>query len=126
MNQPLAQSAPDPYATHTFDRLIATHEGGELNADLSKKLNETVAFLENFVQTHGGKPEASLGVSFKIKKDGQMIQINAEVSEKLPKEPRNSGMYFADAKNRLTKRDPKQIEMFTDVSRPAAAPVSIG
>lgn len=123
MNQPA--NTPDPYATHTFSRLVATHEGGDLDNDLTDKLTSAIAHLENYVQNHGGKPEAVLGVTFKIKKDGQHMHIVADVTDKLPKEPRSGGVYFADSKNRLTKRDPKQIEMFTDVNRAPAPAVTL-
>lgn len=116
MNTAPATSAPDPYVAPTFDRLIAMHENGDLNAELSDMLRETLAGLSNYVLDHGGKPEAEITVKFKFKLDGGNISAQAKIDDKQPVPPRGSSFYFLTANNQLTKRDPKQIDMFKDVN----------
>jgi hypothetical protein len=113
-------------ALQTFDQFVAAQENGDLNHDLSEMLRETVATLNNFVQDHGGKPKASITIKLGFLLDGGIVHCEAEIDNKLPKAPRNGSIYFSTADNKLSRRDPRQHEMFQDVNqRAAGAPVTV-
>lgn len=124
-SNPSPAAAADPTAATDFAKFLALHEGGELNNELTDLQREMNAHLSNYVLSHGGKPEAELSLKIKFKLDGGIMHATAVIDQKLPKEPRNTSIYFIDSANRLTKRDPKQTDMFRDVGGVPRAAVNL-
>lgn len=103
---------------YNFSQLIGAHEDGALNADLSTKLTEAIAALNQQFIDHGGKPCASITLKINLKLDSGAIEIVAATSETLPKESRGKTIYWSTAGNLLTRKNPRQQELpFRDVAK---------
>ena len=108
---------PDNFEIHNFSQLIAQHEDGALNADLSNKLRDIIASLNQQFIDHGGKPTASLTVKLGFKLDSHCVEVTVNATESLPKEARGKTIYWSTSGNMLTRSNPRQQELpFRDVS----------
>lgn len=92
-------------------QLLAIHESGDLNHELSEAQTDVVAYLNQLVMDQGGKPSASITLTLNYKLDSGLMEITAGVTVKKPKRARAKGVYFCTPNNKLSKRDPRQLEM---------------
>ena len=98
-------------------QLLAVHEAGDANHEASELYQELIARLNNHVQEHGGKPSGSITITLNFKLDSGMMEITANVAAKMPKRIRSKNVYYCTPDNKLSKRDPRQLEMpFRDVN----------
>ncbi len=94
--------------------LLGMLESGDLNAELSIKLTET---LEKLLELSNDRPNVTYkgGVSLKLNlavKNG-MVEINAEIPPPtLPKLPRKASVYWVIEGGRLSTEHPQQHDMF--------------
>lgn len=92
-------------------QLLALHEMGDVNHEATELYREVIARLNQHVADHGGKPSGELNIKFKFKLDSGMMEITADVTAKMPKRQRMKNVYFCTANNKLSRRDPRQLEM---------------
>lgn len=105
--------------------LLGMLESGDLNAELSTKLTET---LEKLLELSNDRPNVTYkgGVSLKLNLavKNSMVEINAEIPPPtLPKLPRKASVYWVIEGGRLSTEHPQQHDMFPgpreiDRSRP--------
>ncbi|TSD89101.1 hypothetical protein FFK22_008970 [Mycobacterium sp. KBS0706] len=108
----MSDTAPEPGEITSFATFIAQLEDGDLNADLSKLLQEIGAALSNHAIEHGGKPTARLSVGLAITLDSGVFQIKATKKVTLPDPPRRQTIMYGTASNRFSVRNPRQSELF--------------
>lgn len=102
-----------------ISQLLAMHESGDLNHEISELQHEMIAKLNQHVMDNGGKPSGSITITLNYKLDSGLMEITANVGSKMPKRIRAKGVYFCTADNKLSKRDPRQIELpLRDVNAP--------
>ena len=108
----------DPNALRTFSRLIAVHERGALDEELTKAISEITAELEDHYASYRGEPSAVLGLKLKFIREKNVITVSATVSKTLPVAPRAKAIYYAtEASDGLTTKDPMQPDLpLRDVS----------
>jgi hypothetical protein len=97
----------------TFSEFVAGLEYGELNQQLSEKLRDIAAFLQNHLHdTGGGKAKAKLTVTFDfVLKDG-LFEIVCDHKTKLPEVARPRSVAWATPDNFFAWQDPRQLTMF--------------
>jgi len=94
--------------------LIGMLEGGELNVDLTQKLDETLAELgtlsdDNPKVAHKG----SLTLKLDFSVANGMVTINADIATKTPKRTRRSTAYWITDSGKLSTEHPQQHDMFS-------------
>lgn len=109
----------------SFSRLVAIHEAGALDQDLTEKLTKAIAEVESHFAEFRGAPKASLSVKFTFLKEDEVLKVYAEVKESLPARPRAKRVYYATPDNNLTQTNPRQHEMFGAPREVASAPTEV-
>lgn len=94
----------------TFLELLQSHRRGEILARADELLEELV---EAVAET-GEKGELTIKLPFKVNKAGQ-IEITPEIAIKKPRPSMATGIYFASDDNRLTRRDPRQMDIEDEI-----------
>jgi hypothetical protein len=99
--------------------IIGMLEGGEVSADLSKEITETLAAMR---ERAGSKGKVSGSVSLKIKFDmeGNTTSISVDIESKRPKPQRGNSFYWVLDDGSLSTEHPQQMNMFAG-PRDAAA-----
>lgn len=101
----------DMLAAQSFDRLIALHEDGNLNHDLSEWMREAVANVSNHYDEYRGKPSAKVSVEISITCEEGVLVVVAKPKVSMPQPPRPKRIYYATEGNALTPNNPKQLRM---------------
>lgn len=111
----------DPNEVRTFSRLIAMHERGNLDEELTKAIGEITGELEEHYNSYRGEPKASLTLKLNFVREKNVITVSATVDKKLPPAPRAKAIYYATASSDgLTTKDPHQPDLpLRDVSQPS-------
>lgn len=108
----MSDQPPEPGEITSFATFIAQLEDGDLNADLSKMLQDVGAGLANHAIEHGGKPTARISIGLAITLDSGVFQIKATKKVTLPDPPRRQTIMYGTASNRFSVRNPRQAELF--------------
>lgn len=95
-----------------FLEFLQTFRRGDLLAEADGKLAELVEALA----LHHGSGSLTLKFAFKVNKAGQ-IEIQPDVITKKPVRALGTGIYFASDENRLTRRDPNQMDIEDEIAR---------
>lgn len=95
-----------------FLEFLQTFRRGELLADGDQKLSELVESI-NLTQ---GAGSLALILKLKMNKAGQ-IEIIPSVKITKPTRTLGTGIYFASDEGRLTRRDPKQMDIEDEIER---------
>jgi hypothetical protein len=95
-----------------FLEFLQTFRRGELLAEGDAKLTELVEALA----IQKGNGSLTLKLSFKTNKAGQ-IEIVPDMVIKKPARALGTGIYFASDDNRLTRRDPNQMDIEDEIER---------
>ncbi len=102
-----------------FNTLIPQLETGRLNDELTEAIQRCTSEISDACADRGVKHKASLTLTLTFTMDAKdkLVEIEAALTEKLPKAPRGrAGIYFLDAHNKLTKENPRQMQMFDEVA----------
>lgn len=108
-----------PHDLRSFDRLLATVERGNLNAELSDLMQKVVEEIENHYQAYRGNPKAEITLKFKFERKGganlksgtPAIAVQASIASKMPVPPRDEELLFATPDNFLSKKDHTQPDL---------------
>lgn len=90
----------------TFLEFLSGFRRGMLLSDADEKLGKVVAAIRET----GGNGEVSIKLPFKLNKAGQ-LECPPEIKAKIPNRPIGTGFYFVSDDNRLTQRDPNQLDI---------------
>lgn len=100
-----------------FSLLMQNLEGGNLEADLSRDLQQGIEKLNAHYENYRGNPSMEINIKIKITKDGINMDTKADYTVKTPKQPRTRTALFLTPDNFLSKRNPNQREFtFRDVT----------
>lgn len=111
----------DPSATRTFSQVLGAIEDGVFHQEATEKLRDLIAQLHDVARDQGGKPSGSLSMDFKLTLDSGVVEVVADLKVKTPKSQRGKTIFWATPENHLTKRNPRQTELFRDVTPGAGA-----
>ena len=95
-----------------FLEFIQSFRRGELLETGDHKLTELVAAIRET----GGSGSLTFKASFKTNKAGQ-IEVVPEITIKKPSRSMGTGIYFASDSDRLTRRDPNQMDFEDELER---------
>lgn len=104
--------------TDHFIQFMSAAEDGALLEELGERLRELVARMHQEAMSRGGKPKGSIGVTFDLKLDGQIVEVSADVRVKEPKTERSRSIFYRLNDNGLSSNNPKQLTM--DLAQPRA------
>lgn len=103
-----------------FPELIRQLDGGALAEELSDLVQKCVTEISDACYDRGGKHTSSmtLRLDFSMSQKEKIVEIGVDVQSKFPKAPRGrAGIFFADAKGRLTREDPRQRSMMEELEK---------
>lgn len=101
----------------TFSQLVATHERGQLNQDLSDMMRDVIAELHNFNAEMRKPAKGKITLTFDFTVEEGIVTTMAAIKDVTPPKPRMKRMYWATPENNLTTADPKQQRLpFHDVN----------
>ena len=106
-----------------FATFLSQIEDGELQLALTDAMRDLVARLQDHARDVGGAPKGriALDIGFALDKGG-MITVAADFRVTTPKTVRGKSVFYATPENNLSRHNPRQSDMFRDVSAVAAAP----
>lgn len=99
-----------------FMQFIQTFRRGELLDDCNQKLDELMEALS----TTGKNGSLTLKFDFKHNKAGQ-LEVTPAASIKKPVKEVMPGIYFVSDDSRLTRRDPRQMDIEDEIERRRSA-----
>ncbi|MFC3674696.1 hypothetical protein [Ferrovibrio xuzhouensis] len=114
MSQQHAQR--DPAVSHNFQQFIGVVEDGQLLADLTNELQKLIGDMQNHQINVGGVPKGDITVKFGFKLENGVVEVTGNYSITAPKRVGGRSLFWVTADNLLTGRNPKQTDMFRDVS----------
>lgn len=95
-----------------FLEFIQTFRRGELLAEGDDKLAELIEAISRT----GSSGSLSLKMSIKVNKAGQ-LEITPDLTIKKPTRTLGVGIYYANDEGRLSRRDPKQMDIEDEIAR---------
>jgi hypothetical protein len=117
-----AQSAAPRDEVRTFSQFLAAAEDGQLHGQLTDAIRDIVSAMNEVRADQGGKPKATLSLSFDFKLDGSTVEVKAGYSVKLPKVERARSVFWTLPNNGLSRSNPRQMGLpFRDVTSGDAA-----
>jgi hypothetical protein len=94
--------------------LIGMLEGGELNEDLTEKLDETLAELHSISEDQPKKVhKGSLTLKLDFSVANGMVTISSDITTKTPRKVRRSSAYWVTEGGKLSTEHPQQHDMFS-------------
>jgi hypothetical protein len=113
------QSPRPDQTVRSFSAFLGVLEDGAFHADLTRHLQEAVAEMQNAVLDRGGKPRAKLRLDLNLKLEAGIVEVTGDFKVTLPKAERGRTVFWATPENNLSRSNPRQADMFRDVSGPA-------
>jgi len=103
----------------SFDELVAKHDAGLTNTELSRELREMVEYLNERAR-QGHKAKGEIGAKFILEAvGGGRVEIRFQSSVKRPGPPRTQEIRWVGDKGALVASDPRQKKMpFAEVPPP--------
>lgn len=95
-----------------FLEFVSSFRRGELLDEGNQKLNE----LMDAIQRTGGNGALTLKLNFKVNKAGQ-LEIQPDLTIKKPTRALGAGIYFVSDDGRLSRRDPRQMDIEDEIER---------
>lgn len=102
---------PDPYAARTFAQTLMAQENGDLHQHLTEKQSEMIRELKDYAATFGGKPKGKITLELNYRLDGEIMELTAATSSKMPPKPRQKTVFWTHEDDTLTRSNPKQQEL---------------
>lgn len=101
----------------SFTQFLAMLEDGELNAELSKELQTLNADMNNHAINFGSKAKGTISLNINIILEKGAFRVDTDFKVKKPKSPRLMSILWSTPGNNFTPHNPKQSDMFKDVSK---------
>ena len=99
--------------------IIGLLEDGQMVSDFSKKLDETIKTLCERAG-YSGTAKGSVTLTLNLVVEGQMIDIDAALSAKVPLESRRKSVFFVSDEG-LATENPKQLNIEDAIMRQSRA-----
>jgi hypothetical protein len=109
-----------PGVARNFSSFLVMVEEGRLHGDLTEGLRDLVAKIHDAAREGAGKAEGAVKLSLKLKLAGGVIEVIGDCKFDTPKAPRSRSIFWATPENNLTAQNPRQGNLFRDVTGPAA------
>lgn len=100
----------------SFSSFLATLEDGVFHAELTEELRQLNADMNNHVMDYGTAPKGKITITIDILLKGGVFEVVANKVIKKPTPPRQRSMLWSTPGNNFTVSNPKQQDMFKDVS----------
>ena len=98
-------------APRAFVKILAEHGHGELNAQLSARLQETIMNLSAHAEENGiAKGGLTLALKIEVERSGS-VKIRPEIVVKVPKGAVASQTFYVDADQNIVPNDPRQMDI---------------
>lgn len=117
----------DPaYEVKTVDRLVAVLNSGDDGAEATRQYRNIMDTLASYIQEHGGKHKGELTLKIAFTADAKGLDVQMDVSSKLPKRPVLKERFFMSPGNVMTLQDPARDSLFpgADLGRQRRAAAS--
>lgn len=100
----------------SFNSFLSALEDGQLHTDLSDELHDLNAEMNNHILDYGNKAKGkiTLNIDFLLEKGAFVITSSYKITK--PIAPRNMSVAYSTPGNNFTPFNPKQQDMFKDVS----------
>lgn len=95
-----------------FLELLQTFRRGELLQQGDEQLEKVIGAIAET----GGDGKLVIEMPFKLNKAGQ-IECTPKITSKVPQRPMGTGIFFADDDGRLSRRDPRQMDIEDEIDR---------
>lgn len=95
----------------SFLDVLSQIRGGSALADAARDLQELVQAVRDTGKS--GKLTFSITVE-PDKADETVVNLQPDITLKLPKKPRAKGIFFVDKRGNLTREDPRQLELLAE------------
>ncbi len=106
----------DPaYEVKSVDRLIAVLNTGDDGAEATRQYRNIMDTLASYIQEHGGKHKGELNLKIQFTADAKGLDVQMDVTSKLPKRPIIKERFFMSPENVLTLQDPGRESFFPGV-----------
>lgn len=102
---------PVPGKGMSFSYFLATIQGGDLHAELTKSLQDMSAALSQNLIDYGGVPKGEISLKLKFKIEKGVVHVLADRSIKLPKVPEAGALLFIGSDNQFCQDNPRQLNM---------------
>ncbi|QEX18528.1 hypothetical protein FRZ44_38350 [Hypericibacter terrae] len=100
----------------SFNAFVGSLEDGKFHAELTQQLEEAVRELHDAAIERGGKAKAKIALTIDLKLDGGIVETAAEYKVTLPKAERGRTIFWETPEGHLSRANPKQTDMFRDVT----------
>lgn len=95
-----------------FQLFLLSIDGGRFHSQLTNDLEEIVAQLKAHKEQYGGSPSATLNLQLKLSQNGDIVDVVPTRKVTMPAPVFNRSSYYATDKNRLSRQNPNQVDMF--------------
>jgi len=117
-------SEPQKSNPSAFNSFVAAIDEGRVHHDLSEKLRDLIGDMSNHKAEFGGAVNGEISVKFSLKLDGGYVEVTSKVEVKSPKKPSAKSIMWVTPENNLVGQNPKQQNLFRDVTAPASDAVN--
>jgi hypothetical protein len=100
----------------SFTALLAAAEDGVLTSDLDNELHKLVQEMRDHAATTNGRAAGKLALTLEFKIEGEVVELRADIKTTAPKPVRGKSVMWSTIDGDLTRSNPKQPDMFRDVS----------
>lgn len=101
-----------PFGAVTAGDLINSMEDGQFSADIVHQMSQLAALMSDMAAATGAKQKGALTIKIDLVTEGGPFTAKANFKITPPKETRRPTLLFLDEKNRFTRTQPKQRQMF--------------
>lgn len=108
--------------TRSFSQFVAALEDGQLHAELTDDLKRIAEECNNHQINYGGTAKAKMSLTIEFTLEKGVFEIKASCATKLPKPPRGRSIMWTTPENRFTPQNPRQGQLFRDITDAGAAP----
>lgn len=109
-----------------FNQFLGSIEDGGFHKELSDQLEKMLQEIHDAALDRGGKAKAKLALTVDLRLEGGIVETVADYKVTLPKAERGRTVFWITPENHLSRSNPKQQDMFRDVTGRAEETRSVG
>lgn len=105
---------------NSYHVFVTKLQGGAFNEDLTEAMKRCVSEVADACADRGGKHKGKITVTYEFSMDAKdrVIEVNADIVEKLPKAPRGRvGLFWCDSEGNLLRQDPRQMSFDDELEK---------
>lgn len=100
----------------SFTHFLSMLEDGQLNSELSTELQELCKEMEDHSRNYGSKAKGKVSITIDFALEKGIFEIFSKFKITKPETPRIRSIAWSDANGNFTPHNPRQQDMFKDVS----------